>query len=287
MKLLRRWLLFVVALVLVLAALLGGPLGLWGEDSTSGRSTASVVGPTPDGPDQKDDASHVDRMLGRCTAVEEALDRGQLALALNLIQAGEQGGVPVTVRKRWTAARKRADAGLDKAVNEAARGIATGQILAARSRLLGLTDPPSPLVTQRLDELCTWRRWPPWPGRRARGARPDAEVAVATTGNSLARHRRVRVVHRSGVVTASVWQAKPGNVTVRLQDQGGAIYPVFDRAAVEPVDPTFQEACEQVRICHAAGEGLLAWLWLCYCTDRPEASSQGAELTALADLLRQ
>ncbi|MHC5071934.1 MAG: hypothetical protein ACYTGO_15770 [Planctomycetota bacterium] len=293
--LLRLRTLLLVALVIALAMLVGGPLGWWGDGATgSGDEGGMGAGmSTPgkkrheDTASHEDSASHVDRMLGRCTAVEEALTKGQISRALGLLQAGDQAGVPAAVRERWTAARKRADAALTEALGRLVRDVEAGHILAARSQLLGLKDPVNTVVTGRVNELAKKRGWPDWPGKIL-AARPEAEVAadVTTAGQLLARHRRVRVAHRGGVVDVSVWQATGRNVTVRLQDEAGVTFPVFDRSVVEPVDPSFLEACAQVRICHRAGEVMTAWLWLCHCVERPEAGEHRQELAALRQLLR-
>ncbi len=283
MRLLRFWLLWIVALILILAVLLGGPLGLWGGGTTGSLGEGKSRGSEARASLDRAKADNVDRLLGRCTAVEEALTSGQLGRAWNLLLAGEPAGVPTTVRGRWAAARSRAETALDQAMEKLVQDVRAGQILAAHSRLAQLTNEVSPAVAQRLNVLAGKRGWPPQPSL-VRGAKPAAEIAAA--GKQLARHRRVRVAHRGGVVDVSVWQATNQNVTVRMQDEGGVAFPVFDRAAVEPVDPSFLEACDQVRICHRAGGGMAAWLWLCHCLGRPEASQHAEELAALRLLLR-
>ena len=283
MRLLRFWLLWIVVLILVLAVLLGGSLGLWGGGATGSSGKSKGQSSEAKASLDRAKAGNVDRLLGRCTAVEEALTGGQLGRAWNLLLAGEPAGMPIAVRGRWAAARSRAETALAMALEKLVQDVRAGQILAAHSRLAQLTDEVSPTVAQRLNALAGKRGWPPRPNL-VRGAKPAVEVATA--GKELARHRRVRVAHRGGVVDVSVWQATRQNVTVRMQDEGGVAFPVFDRAVVEPVDPSFLEACEQVRICHRAGEIVAAWLWLCHCLGRPEASEDADELAALRLLLR-
>jgi len=300
MKLLRLWLLWIVVLVLVLAVLLGGPLGFWGGGAAGpggkdheakvptsgdkalpdrGKATPNRAKAAPD----RAKAGSVDRLLGRCTAVEEALASGQLGRAWNLLQAGDPAGMPAAVRGRWAAARNRAETALAQALQKLVQNVSAARILAAHSLLVQLTDEASPTVALRLNALAGRRGWPP---RRdlVRNAKPAAEVVAA--GKQLARHRRVRVAHRGGVVDVSVWQATNQNVTVRMQDEDGLAFPVFDRAVVEPVNPSFEEACEQVRICHRAGQGMAAWLWLCHCLGRAEAAQHSQELATLRLLLR-
>ncbi len=50
-------------------------------------------GPAASGQDQ-DSPSQIDAMRGRCTAVSEALDAGQIARAWQLLEEGEAAGVP-------------------------------------------------------------------------------------------------------------------------------------------------------------------------------------------------
>jgi hypothetical protein len=277
LKLSRLWLLWVVLLVLVLAALLGGPLGLWGGGKT-GAGTGGA-----DRASGGNQAGNVDRALGRCTAVEEALAGDHLGRAFDLLQLGERAGVPAAVQERWSQARRRADVALTRALRQLVAEVRGGRILAARSRLTRLTDTGNSRVTERLVVVGREERWPPLPGP-VHGAKPDAEVVAVA--KDLDRHRRVRVAHRGGVVDVPVWQAQGGSVTVRVQDEGGVAFPVFDRAAVEPVDPSFSEAVDQARICHRAGEVMVAWLWLCHCVGRSEAGRHEKELAALRHLLR-
>lgn len=284
MRLLRLWLLWMVLLALLLAALLGGPLGFWGGGGTgpSGEGDGTNLNGAKV-PADRARAGDVDRLLGRCTAVEEALAGGDLGRAFELLQAGDQAGVPASVQKRWTEARRRADVALTQAVRQLLEEVRAGKILAARSRLAQLTYSANARVAKRLVMVGREESWPPSP-IAVRGAKPAVEVGAA--GKELARHRRVRVAHRGSVVDVSVWHATSQNVTVRMQDKGGLAFPVFDRAVVEPVDPSFREACEQVRICYRAGEGMAAWLWLCHCLGRPEAEQHEKELAALRSLVR-
>lgn len=275
--LLRLWLLWIVLLVLALAALLGGPLGLWGGGG-GGSSNGSAENPSGE-----TQAGDVDRALGRCTAVEEALAGGQLGRALDLLQAGQQAGVPASVQQRWSGIHKRADQALERQLEQLLGEVQGARILAARVRVARLTDGANPQVADRLGGLVQKQGWPPAPDP-VRHPQPAAEVVGVV--KQLPRHRRIRVAHRGGVVDVPVWQAQGENVTVRLQDESGVAFPVFDRAAVEPVDPSFEEAAEQARICYRAGQVMAAWLWLCHCVGRSDAGRHGEELAALRQLLR-
>ncbi len=294
MRLVRLWLLWIVLLALLLAALLGGPLGLWGgggsDQSGEHRPGDTKPGDTKPGDTKPGDtkpgdtkAGDVDRALGRMTAVDEALAEGQLGRTFDLLQAGERIGVPASLQRRWSEARRQADIALAQCLQQLVQEVRSGQILAARSRLAQLTEGANPRVAERLARMGRDQGWPPSPDP-VRGAQPDGEVVAAA--KELTRHRRVRVAHRGSVIDVPVWQSNDQNVTVRLQDESGVAFPVYHRAAVEPVDPTFDEALEQARICHCAGDALCAWLWLCHCLGRPGATQHAKELAALRQLLR-
>jgi hypothetical protein len=78
----------------------------------------------------------------------------------------------------------------------------------------------------------------------------------------LPRGRAVRITHPGVPAAGTVVDAGAGEVTVRVAAGGGWSFPTVPAAAVEPVDPTAEEAAEMGLAALAQQDGLRARLWL-------------------------
>jgi len=160
----------------------------------------------------------------------------------------------LAVRDRFEAQAAR---DLAMQVAELVELVTVGRVLQARRRLALLRDPPHARVERALAAAVAERGWQSWSAI----AKSGGQVPVP---RSLSAGRLVGLVFRDEWVRGRV-VASGEEVTVEVPGSAGPAFAFVERAALQPVQPTIEEAVDQARAARRGGDAVLAALWLSHC----------------------
>ena len=149
---------------------------------------------------------------------------------------------------------------IDSACAKLASHLQAGQVLAARTCLVELLEPPSAATATALDRMCTEHGWPQLTGTQAREA-TDSEPSVPAW-EGLPRGRVVRSLRNGALARSRVLAVSDAGITLRVVDRDGVTFPTVQPWTIEPESVTAAEAAELGLSALARGELAYARLWL-------------------------
>lgn len=215
------------------------------------------VGANSAAPAAETSAAQADRAGSLASAVQFALEQGQVAVACRALQqlrehAGEAG------RNAAASYETKVQQLLAHQTAQLAHAIAEGEIGAAQRQLHLLTEPAQGNVEASLVVLARGRNWP------ALTSTEHVEVPLAA-GTALAGDRAVRWWTQDGKLARSrVVRVDGDRATLRLVGERGVTFPSVPVYLLEPESPTAVEATELGIAALQAGDVLRARLW-CAC----------------------
>lgn len=217
-----------------------------------------------------------DRLQSALSGARAALQDGRLGAGLLALDNLLGSALSPPQVQRVAAARQQLEAAVASACAALPAELLRGEVLAARRRLAALLQPLHPAVIEALRAMTTARHWPDL----VPSACPDVYVPPPAP---LPRDRLVRTLRAGSELQARVVDATPREVTLRVVAKDGVTFPSFRVVDVEPLQVTAAEAAEQGLAALAAGDGMLARLWLCCALgdDAAAAPPRAQELQAL------
>ncbi len=289
MRALVRWLavslvrrmLVVLALLLALAVLLfGDGLGWFPGRADQGLEpvvrdnppdTSATPDPPPPGPGLGETAAQADQRIVLWSLVREATALGALADGFDAVR--RLRAMPFSSGEREALARAEAalELALVRELAELRELLRQGHVHGARASLAMLLEGGDPDLARIVREDC------------ARNGMPDFTVTAVPDWPEvdpapLARGRAVVVVREGASVRTLVADARPGFVTVRLQQPEGVSWPLVPVTRIELPEPSAAEALALAHAARGAGDGRLARLWLGCCLQLGGGEELGGRL---------
>ncbi len=207
-----------------------------------------------------------DRFASLLSLVAARQQQGELGGALAALQRALVLPLDATQRETVQARADEVRAALDRACEQIANAVGTGDVLAAHSSAQKLLAEGAELARPALAASlhCAAESLDRVPER---GAMPWPIAAP------LARDRVVRVRLAAGPATGRVVDGRSDQVTLRVETEHGVTFPTLAVTVCEPVDASAAEAVELALAALQAGEPLLARLWLCCANQRGDTVS--------------
>lgn len=220
-----------------------------------------------------------DRFAVRLALLQRNLDEGRLGAALaTLAQLTAQPLDGAQQAALLTPRQQLAD-GLAAAASQVVGQLGRGDVLAAHAAIALLASDGEAFVHEVLQQAL-----------RAAGVEGALLGPLRESSESLPiarplpRGRELRVRMRSGLVAGRVVDSRSDTLTVRIEQQGGVAFPTVPVVAVEPLQPSADEAVELGFAALQAGDVALARAWLA-CARLRERGELPARLPRLAAVL--
>jgi len=258
------WVLLLSGLVFVLV--FGRGLGLLPTAGQDGERAAAAdtppsappSAPPVPGPEAATAAAGLsDRLQSKLSVVRAAASQGTFAEGFRVLaELGAQPQPPAAARA-IRQSRDQLQVALAAALGTLADRLRAGQVLAARQQLQALLAGNCNEIIAGVRALAAAAGWPDL----TRAELPGGHVPRA---EPLPAQRLVHGSRDGSDLRAVVVDSRPHEVTVRVEDARGITYPSLPVVAVEPVEPTPAEAAEMALAALAAGDGVLARLWLAF-----------------------
>jgi hypothetical protein len=202
-------------------------------------------------------AFDADRFASLLSSIRAAGDEGRLAEGLAPLQHARALPLDGAQRAALLVAGEELERALAAACARIVAARCEGRVLAARAAVAELFadgDAASAPVLASALQAAGLRT-------RLRSELP-ARDATWPVGKALPRGRDVRVVTGEHTAPATVVDGRTDQVTVRVAAGGGWSFPTVPALAVEPVQPTADEAVEMGLLALQQQQGMLARLWL-------------------------
>lgn len=220
-----------------------------------------------------------DRFAVRLDLLQRSIDEGRLGAALATLT--QLAGQPLDGAQHAAllAPRQQLADGLAAAVSQVVAQLGRGDVLAAHATIALLASDGEPFVHDVLQQAL---RVAGVEGALLGPLRESTESLPIA--RPLPRGRELRVRMRSGLVAGRVVDSRSDTLTVRIEQQGGVAFPTVPVVAVEPLQPSADEAVELGFAALQAGDVGLARAWLA-CARLRERGELPARLPRLAAVL--
>lgn len=221
-------------------------------------------------------AFDADRFAALQAAVGEHTERGELGAALATVHHLRALPLDGAQRTALLAVTEPLEQALAAACARIVEGLCQGRVLQTREQLAQLFADGEPFAEPWLDSALR----AVGVGHRLLGRiAPRQETLPVARPLARGRDVRVRTVSRQGVGT--VVDSRAGQVTLRVATTNGWSFPTLAALAVEPVEPTADEATEMALLAVQADDAVLARLWFAVaCVRSPKGLGERAQLLA-------